>query len=738
MRKAIVFFLGTLLAIGVFVSCDNDNASRFTVLVKFDVEVSLPKDLSSSVQYPAKEDLDWYYKAIPGSWGLSGGNVMEWTPFELGSEIALSVGSWSFEIKGVAKGDSTKVAVYQGATEFEFNAPTSEVVTVPVDVSINNEGMGTIVFKSDIKILLENGNGEISPTYARIDEGKAFALSSNEDVSEAVSVGEHEVTIWYDSPDNPLSAEETIVVTVHNSAVVTIQGTISSQGYYVSDHESLAKALEAAPAGSTITLNNNIYVVESLLIDRSISLNGGGNTITSGRSNIFIIDGGEEYIDVALDDITIIGDRDFFGEPEGSAIVANAVNLTLGDDVTVVADGYGSALTASANEAYDMPGKVNINGAKIVLVGESLEGGALSVGNGASITVESGIIDSSDSLMAAVVYSTGGTINIKNGEIKGYLYAYESESPEKISTIMCSGGTYSEDFGKYTPPGYSSVYNEVNGNYELKEGIWNETALNVAIEANLNSIVIDSDFPISEMIVFGRGSEKDITIDLNGKTLTGEEGVDAVFKVYEDGKLTIGGGSINSYGAVIFNRGGEVEILDGTYTQRGTAVSNPSTYRYAIKTYIGTTTIQGGTFTSANGVLDVGGEEGGIGELIINGGIFSKIDCAATRHLAYVNGLANLTINDGEFNAVINSSAGGNCILLDGVIEGTTVDINGGRFSCVYSSGAQCPFYSGSQYADIEIRGGLFSNNIGMNGLVVDNTDEATKEQYPYKANTAQ
>ena len=72
------------------------------------------------------------------------------------------------------------------------------------------------------------------------------------------------------------------------------------------------------------------------------------------------------------------------------------------------------------------------------------------------------------------------------------------------------------------------------------------------------------------------------------------------------------------------------------------------------------------------------------------------------------------------------------------MIEGTTVDINGGKFSCVYSSGAQCPFYSGSQYADIEIRGGLFSNNIGMNGLVVDNTDEATKEQYPYKANTAQ
>lgn len=739
MKKVLVFLLSTLLIAGIFVSCEADFDSNLKVLVKFDVEAALPKELTSSAQYPAKEALDWYYKAIPEPESLTAGEAREWMPFELGSEIEISVGTWAFELKAVSKTDSTLTPVYYGRTEsLVFNTPTEEAVTVPVSVDIYNEGMGTIVFKSDITILLENGSTEVKPNLARIDEGKAFALSGNEDVSKTVPVGTHEITVWYEAADNPLAAEETIVVTVHNSATVTISGTIESQGYYVSDHQSLAKALEVAAEGSTITLTDDIYVVESLLISNSLTLDGGGNTISSGRGNIFTIDGVEEYIDVDFKDLTIIGERDYFGYPEGSVLVVGAANLTLGEGVTVVADGYGTALEAESNEELDKPAYVNINGAKLILVGTSIEGGALSAGNGASIIVESGSVDSSDGLLAALVYPTGGSIMFQGGAVKGLLYASEPQSEELSSVISCSGGTYSEDFGEYAIPGYSAVYNEEGDYYELREGIWNEVALRVAIDANLENIVIASDFPVSEMIVFGRDSEKDITIDLNDKTLTGAEDVDAVFKVYEDGKLTIGGGAINSYGAVIFNRGGEVEILDGTYTQRGTAISDPSTYRYAIKTYIGTTTIQGGTFTSSNGVIDVGGEEGGIGEVVINGGTFSKPDLAATRHLSFVNGLAKLTINGGVFNAIINSSAGGNCILVYDAIEGTSVTLNGGEFSCVYSSGAQCPFYSGSSLVDVEINGGLFSNNIGMGSLVVENTDENTRDEYPYMANTVE
>ena len=175
--------------------------------------------------------------------------------------------------------------------------------------------------------------------------------------------------------------------------------------------------------------------------------------------------------------------------------------------------------------------------------------------------------------------------------------------------------------------------------------------------------------------------------------------------------------------------GGEVVIESGEYTQTGTAVgATPATFRYCVDVREGSkATINGGEFTSGNGMLNINSE----GELIVNGGKFTNsVEKTMTRHFAYVSG--KLTIKDGEFYGKANSSAGG-CFFC-GAATGCDIQVTGGKFTSLWVSGSVNRIFESYYGGTINVTGGLFNTNGGIADFVVANDDEATKTAYPYKA----
>lgn len=211
---------------------------------------------------------------------------------------------------------------------------------------------------------------------------------------------------------------------------------------------------------------------------------------------------------------------------------------------------------------------------------------------------------------------------------------------------------------------------------------------------------------------------------MNGKTVTAP--TSSAFKAETGGKLTIKNGKVVAYESVVRAIGGEVIIESGEYTQTGTAVDSPATYRYAIDCREGgKITINGGEFKSGNGMFNVSSE------IVVNGGKFENIvEKSTTRHFAYVS--AHITINDGEFYGKANSSAGG-CFFCGAAAEGA-ITLNGGKFTSLWTSGSVNRIFESYYGGTINVTGGLFNTNGGIATFVTENTDAATKAAYPYVA----
>ena len=217
---------------------------------------------------------------------------------------------------------------------------------------------------------------------------------------------------------------------------------------------------------------------------------------------------------------------------------------------------------------------------------------------------------------------------------------------------------------------------------------------------------------------------KEVTLDLNGKTIVAA--TSSAIEAKAGAKVTIKNGNITAYESVVRAIGGEVIIESGEFVSTGTAVGSPATYRYSVDCREGgKITINGGEFKSNNGLMNVGSE------IVINGGKFENVvEKTMTRHFAYVS--APLTINGGEFLGKANSSAGG-CFFC-GAASGCDIQINGGKFTSLWVSGSVNRIFEVYYGGTINVTGGMFNTNGGIATFVEANTDDATKDAYPYVA----
>lgn len=152
-----------------------------------------------------------------------------------------------------------------------------------------------------------------------------------------------------------------------------------------------------------------------------------------------------------------------------------------------------------------------------------------------------------------------------------------------------------------------------------------------------DTIKLTDDIVISSALTI----DKELTIDLNGKTVT----ADGNFALVNDGaKLTIAGGTVESGRYVFDVKGGEVVVNDGSFTAQETVCALFGGSKL---------TVNGGTFTSKdNAVVATNGSSAKGCEINIDGGVFNA-NIQTAGYIAcgvYVANKDTVNINAGTFN----------------------------------------------------------------------------------------
>ena len=307
-----------------------------------------------------------------------------------------------------------------------------------------------------------------------------------------------------------------------------------------------------------------------------------------------------------------------------------------------------------------------------------------------------------------------------------------------------------DDNGVVTEPEF-----EVAGNSAV---VYDAAQLAAAFAAaEVENIVLGANIAVEETLVFPEG--RTATLDLKGFELKTAENLASVAAlVAVNGELTItdsygigritatkisaiqvnNGGelaincNVTAHESVVRAVGGEVVISGGKYVQTGTYYSNPSTLRYALDSRadnegnLGSLTVNGGEFSSNNGIINAGAN------VTINGGTFRNVvEEAITRHLMYVNGSAVVNINGGEFHGEANGSAGGTHICV--YTSKASVNITDGKFTSLwYNGGANTIIEEYSAGSTISVTGGTYNTKNGLTKYIHKDYKAVNDEETTY------
>ena len=166
-------------------------------------------------------------------------------------------------------------------------------------------------------------------------------------------------------------------------------------------------------------------------------------------------------------------------------------------------------------------------------------------------TINDDPIDLTEQHLKANENGTGFTIKGHMQETAGNNYQDKSIDGVRI-TVVATQNTVEPD----------SFNNEYDKNAAYPTAVSTVSELTSAVE-NGGYIVLKDDIELGNNRI-NVPSNKDVTIDLNGKTVN----VTKTFASIEsDGKLTISGGTVNASRAYVFNNnGGEVVVNGGNFT----------------------------------------------------------------------------------------------------------------------------------------------------------------------------
>ena len=557
--------------------------------------------------------------------------------------------------------------------------------------------------------LNNNGTTSAEGSVINVEGGKVTALDENGNPSAAVTNSTKTGVI------NISDSTEVIGKVEKRVAMVYWEG----QNEFYSC-ETLAEALESAVEHNAdgVRLLADVETDEILVLNGSFVFDGNGKTLTYNGSDR-VINVLTPDINLTIKNLTICTasycNRGINYATNGNLtlenVIINGENITYAlnlpdpsDNATIVINN--STITGViALNVWGENVKMDVTNSEITSVDKAdhenyaaikLNNNGTTSAEGSVINVEGGkvtALDENGNPSAAVTNSTKtGVINI-------------SDSTEVIGKVE-----------KRVAMVYWEGQNEFYSCKTLAE------ALESAVENNADGVRLLADVKVSEALVIPEGVT--VTLDLNGKTLSG-----AIAKadgpiLKNMGTLTVKNGTISSTAknggsAIQNNAGAELTINDVTIN--GAEFEAPGWPSYGINNY-GTLTINDADITTYHGAVATGGD----GVTVINDAtvdVGNSTETNQTSWALYVYDNGQLTVNDGTFSNTKDEKGevyGGGYICTSSTKE--TI-INGGTFDKTEGDNNGSGFYYNNK--NLVIKGGTFDANpsayVATGYQVVDN-----------------
>ena len=530
--------------------------------------------------------------------------------------------------------------------------------------------------------------------------------------------------------------EDGVLEVVQQSFVAVVDNV----GYH-----SLQEAIGAAGSGETVTLLKDTSETVNIAEGKDIVLDLNGKTLTSDKaSTATVSNDGTVRITSSVEGgkITRGTTKYYVILNHGTMTIDGAITVenTNGSDPSSLIDngwyypderpdGKYAVLTIDGGEFVtatpiaiknDEFGRLTVNGGTFTATNQSVQNwgyAELHGGHFTSLVIGWSYDNMPDDGIGTVIdggkYDSGvGTIySGATGNVMGYLV------PDKASPLDISGGSFKSavhysyyaegfvaDVTKVDEEGYATV---VEGEYvALKNGI-GYVSLQSAIDTVPTGETITLLCGVTESVVIPEG--KEVTIDLNGKTITN---IDGQHTITNNGTLTIEGvGTVDnvSHGkAALYNNG--VAVLNGGVYSRS---------------------LEAGTATGANGnswytIFNDG-------DLTVNAGVEVCQRKEGTNNFSSLvengyNKPATLTINGGTFTAGLNAvkNESGTVTIKDGtflgggddaeqksVLNWDTLEIHGGTFENVVQTWTWTDSTTGEgSHATTNIHNGTFNGGV--------------------------
>lgn len=490
--------------------------------------------------------------------------------------------------------------------------------------------------------------------------------------------------------------------------------TIGTQ-YYTS----IAKAVEAAQAGETITLidNDNVETEEVILLDKSLTINGNGHKVTSNATRVFRVT--VANTEVTLNDVNMVNTAVRVGTNDIRGISVDdvtGVKLTLNNCSVDFTDAT----------ACDWSYAVNVVG-----------------GSGHVVTVNGGTYEGANVIN---VRGANQTVTVKDAVLTSlypnndtYYGACIWVAQNDESSVVATGNTFNGSNAIAFNVGYTPVEESENTDNTTKVvakiGDAYYTSIQAAVEAAQDgaTVKLTQNVTIDELVKL----EKAITLDLNDKKVTST--AMKAFEVYAN--ATIKNGTIEAVQRCVDTRKAvELTLTDVTLiADKYTSYGNPQP-------------------------LTIGGYENGTKVTMTNVNIsaadgygiitFVKTELTATN--STIAGYSALYVKPGSDNSVFNftksalsgSNAGndveGNSFSTIAV-RANNVTVNVDAASTVTAVGNYCDAMSfGGNYAGEEsvtdanvTIAGTINGNIMFAGLALNNNVISVKAEYADELATA-
>ncbi len=474
----------------------------------------------------------------------------------------------------------------------------------------------------------------------------------------------------------PVGEYESIMVSVSNGTNIKVlkkfsnieikRATVNKTSANISTYVTTESELrEAVTKVGTVNLGADITITEPLVISAAVTLNGNNFTIentttgTDARAINVNVNG-----EVTIKNLTVVaaGER-------AINVIQQPAKLTL-DNVTATAVNYALNVASSAST-----NATNAENAPTVTIENSTLTGGNTInltGRYVTATIRKSTINCVDN--SAATANDFGAISISDASNVHVTVDEETEINVTEGSDSFAAQILADDTNTITFP-TSSTYEVIckvamipSGNYAAGYTTL-EAALNAAQSGEtvklVNNVTLTSTITVA--------AEKNIILDLNGKTITisKKDGATGVTDFQNHGTMTIKNGAISAGDdeltrRCIYNYG--TMIIDGvnftqSYGQKGAAINNEGTM-----TIQGETTVDSKYYSIWNSGTDT--------ELTIEGGTFTTKNIENADPCYCVNNIngATLIVNDGTFTG--DHGAIG---LSD---NGSTATLNKGTFTC--------------------------------------------------------